>query len=572
MLNHIERHIKHAIGLLALIIIISLGFFLYAYRIGDIPPGLALDEVSHGYNAYSILLTGQDEYGKIFPISFRFFNAFAPPLYTYLTVPMIKLFGSGIASTRAVSVLSGTFVILIVFLLLKKLNVTSHKIIPYLGSLLYTISPWSIMYSRSGYEAMLSFFIYSIVILFIWVGFKKPLFLTIGIITASISIYASYTNKFLVPLLFLSLVIIFKNVFLEQRNRKFIILGLIGAFIIQIPNLLIINTQSFLVKGDLFYGDTLFAQYQKIKDIVPIFIGVPYVFLREFFSQYFTYFSLRSLFLDPDPFPVRSIPDLSVFYPWMFLPYLVGLYTAWLKRNLVNFKFLLLITFIAPLPAALTKDPFWTYRAIPLLLPLIILISIGMDRIFNIKTKVLLPVICILIFYSLIILWKGYFILLPNERGEAWQYGYRQLADRIKLNKNNKFVIDNTRRPQAYAELAFFLNLSPQELQSASNQEIKNDYYNDLQRYSDYSFENIEVRNIIWETDIYKKQILVGDSLTFSENQVKEHELTNIFQIKNFLGEIIFTGYSTNPLKKCMENRQLPPPVCLSILNSEITP
>ncbi|MFH0937370.1 MAG: hypothetical protein V1808_03680 [Candidatus Daviesbacteria bacterium] len=573
MLN-IKGLIKNIPQLFALISIISLGCFLYIYRIGDIPPGLALDEVTHGYNAYSILLTGKDEYGKMFPTSFRFFTAFTPPLYTYLTIPMVKIFGMNIVATRMTSVLSGIFAILIMFLLLKKLNVINYKITTYLGVLLYTISPWSIMYSRSGYEAMLSFLIYSLGILFIWIGFKKPLFLTIGIMVMSISIYASHTNKFLVPLLFLGLIIIFKNIFIEKRNIKFILLGLIGAFIIQIPNLLIINTQSFLAKGNLFYNDTLFAEFQKLKDVVPTFISVPYVFLREFFSQYLTYFSFRSLFLDPDPFQARSIPDLSVFYPWMFIPYLVGLYTAWIKRNMVNYKFLLLLAFIAPVPAALAKDPFWTYRAIPLLLPLIIFVSIGIDRILSVKIKIILSLICVLILYSLIILWKGYFILLPNERAEAWQFGYQQLAQEINLNKNDMFVIDNTRRPQAYLEIAFFLNLSPQQLQTAASQEIKNDYYNNTKIYTDYSFENIEIRAIAWKTDIYKNQILIGDNLTFSESQISEHELTNVFKIKNFLGDIIFAGYRTNPYKKCLQdkhNKKLLFPICNTLLNSGIS-
>lgn len=550
MFNYIKGNIRYIAGLVTLICIMSFGSFLYAYRIGDIPSGLALDEVSHGYNAYSILLTGKDEYGKSFPISFRFFNAFTPPLYTYLTVPVVRSLGLNITATRLVSVFSGILEILLVFLFLKSLKITKHTVIIYLGTLLYTISPWAVMYSRSGYEAMLSFLLYSIGVLFIWIGLKRPLFLTIGIIVMSISIYGGHTNKFLIPLLSLGLALIFRNVFLVQKNRKYIIWGLIGAFFVQIPNLLLINSKSFLVKENLFYSETLIAEYQKIKGFIPSFIGIPYVFLREFFSQYLTYFSLRSLFLDPDPFLPRSIPNLSVFYPWMFIPYLFGLHTAWTKRNLVNYKFLLLITFIAPIPAAFTKDPFWTYRALPLLLPLIILITIGIDKILSLRIKVLAIFTCILIIYSLVILWKGYFILLPRERAEAWQFGYQQLAQEILLNKNEKFVIDNTRTPQAYIELAFFLHLPPQQLQTAVNQDVKNDYYNNIKTYSDYSFVNIEVRGISWNTDVYKDQILVGDSLTFSENQIKEHKLTNVFQIKNFLGEIVFTGYRTNPLQK----------------------
>lgn len=550
-------------SLFIIAVILILGFFLYLYKIEDIPPGLEIDEVPNGYNAYSILRTGKDEFGKSFPIYFRFSASYSPPLYAYLTVPAISLLGLNITAARIVSGISGILSIIVIFLLLKNLNLTQNRFVIYLGALLYAISPWTIMYSRSGYEAMLSFLIYSLSVLFIWKGFKRPFYLTYGVITLSISVYASHANKFLFTLLLICLTIVFKNILLDKRTRKYFIAGLVGALIIQLPNISVIFTKSFFVKSSLFFNDAIFIEYQKIKDIIPIFIGVPYLYAREFLSQYLTYFSVRSLFLDPDPFQARSIPNLSVFYPWMFVPYLIGLFVTWKKRVQTNYKYLLLLAVTAPIPAAFTKDPFWTYRAIPLLLSSVIIITIGIDRISKLRLKLFIPLCCLIVIYSLILLWEGYFIFLPNEKANAWEYGYQNVAQEMMIYKDEHFVVDNSRNPLTYIQLAFYMKLNPETLQNAVGQEIQKNYYNNITINPNYSFKNFEVRPIFWEKDIYKNQILIGDRLTFSDQQIREHKLTRVFQIKDPLDNIVFEGYRTNPQEKCaydriMKNKQNP--------------
>ena len=51
--------------------IVLLAFFLRFYKVTEIPPSLNWDEVSIGYNAYSILKTGRDEWGVFLPIHFK---------------------------------------------------------------------------------------------------------------------------------------------------------------------------------------------------------------------------------------------------------------------------------------------------------------------------------------------------------------------------------------------------------------------------------------------------------------------------------------------------------------------
>ena len=244
----------------------------------------------------------------------------------------------------------------------------------------------------------------------------------------------------------------------------------------------------------------------------------------------------------------------------MIIPYFVGVYLLLKGRKKRSLKFILLLCLLAPLPAALAGDPFSTQRALPLLLPLIIVIALGTDRIIaKLKTKIWLPALAILISFSLLLLWRSYFVFLPNERAKAWGYGFRQLAEEIKKRPSDKFLIDQSRIKPAYIELTFFLKYPPEKFQKELDQTIKENYYTNTSFSENYSFGNIETRNINWEEDIYKEQILVGDELAISEGQAKEHFLTKVFEIRDPVDTIVFQGYKTDPKEKCAKTLNLNP-------------
>ena len=99
-------------------------------------------------------------------------------------------------------------------------------------------------------------------------------------------------------------------------------------------------------------------------------------------------------------------------------------------------------------------------------------------------------------------------------------------------------------------QLAFFMKFPPEEFQELRPY-VKNQYYDNPEFNFHYLFANLETRNIIWGEDIYKDQVLVGDSLTFSTSQIQEHFLKESFVIKDHLDRIIFVGYKTDPKEKC---------------------
>src|SRR5262249_11830786 len=66
-----------------LAVLVLLALVLRVWGLDWSPPGLDPDEVSIGYNAYSILRTGRDEYGVPWPLTFRAFGEFKRPAYIY---------------------------------------------------------------------------------------------------------------------------------------------------------------------------------------------------------------------------------------------------------------------------------------------------------------------------------------------------------------------------------------------------------------------------------------------------------------------------------------------------------
>jgi len=511
------RNIKFkALEIFLLAFIVLLGLFIYLYKLGEIPPGLYLDEAGTGYNAYSILKTGKDEYGKYFPMAMRLFGSYSPPFYIYFSVPVMAIFGLSVFSTRFISAISGAVAITIVFFIIKELKITKSRYAPLVATLFFAITPWAVFYSRMGYEQNLAFLFFSLSVLITQKSLNNPKLLAIAIPTMSLATYTDYSQRLLAPLLFAGIIIIYKDKLLVKKNIRPIIYGIIIAAIIQIPNLKMLFTSSFFTKTDHLYTDVVYSQAQKITHFLPSVIAVPLAFLREFLSKFTTYYSPRSLFFLPDSDLQRSIPELSVFYSWMLIPYTIGFYYLWRKRTSLSTRFIILLLIITPLPGALTREPFHIQRTLPLLLPLTLIISIGIDRFIKNKSiATWLPISIFLLTVSLITLWRSYFVLLPQERADIWGFGYPKLAEYIKNHPDKTFVIDQSERtgPKdiAYIQMAFYLNLPPEILQADQNPEIAGDYYNNIEYSFVHKFANIETKQIDWGESVYRDVIFVGD-------------------------------------------------------------
>lgn len=97
--------------------IVIIAFLLRFIDLGKVPNGLNVDEVAFGYNAYSIAKTARDENGKFLPLVFESYGDFKPPIYVYLTVIPVSIFGLNEFSVRFISALTGVLSVLVAYFL-----------------------------------------------------------------------------------------------------------------------------------------------------------------------------------------------------------------------------------------------------------------------------------------------------------------------------------------------------------------------------------------------------------------------------------------------------------------------
>ena len=79
------------------------------------PPSPSLDEVSIGYNAYSILTTGKDEYGYRLPLLLRAYDDWRPSMYVYIVIPFVKFMGLSSLAVRFPSIILSLFAVYLMF-------------------------------------------------------------------------------------------------------------------------------------------------------------------------------------------------------------------------------------------------------------------------------------------------------------------------------------------------------------------------------------------------------------------------------------------------------------------------
>lgn len=531
------RRTKQSVKIFLLAILVF-GVVLRFWKLGENPSGLYVDEAAIGYNAYSFLKTGLDEYGKAWPVFLRLFGAFSSPLYTYLTVIPVFVFDLSVFSARFLSAVAGSIAVLIIYLILNEFDFKHKRSVTLLTTFLYAFSPWAIFLSRMGTEGHLGFLFTAVAVLALLKTIKR----SSQVIVASIFLaLATYTYQ---PLRLTSILIIIAFVGLVWvRDRKigniFRPVNIVALLIFvcsQIPQVLLFSSPAFTFRAaGLVYTSGI--------------IG----WVREFLSQFFAYFSPKNLFILGDEDLQRSIPTLGVFYVWQVILYVIGLITLVKKSRDWKVKFIWILMMIFACVPALTRDPFSTVRSQGLLIPFMVVFAFALDvlqtRIGSLKTYIGVMVFSLA---SLVLLWRGYFVLLPFERAKIWNYGFSQLQSELANYSDQTIVIDQSRTIPIYEEMLFFGKFDPQTYQQSQSRAIVDNYYSDLNFDLSRKFANLEIRPIYWKGDICRKLILVGDDLAVSDQQAKEHNLSKLFEVYNPNRELVFRAWQTHPNKDCV--------------------
>jgi 4-amino-4-deoxy-L-arabinose transferase-like glycosyltransferase len=173
--------------------IITLCFTLRFWRVGSIPNGFYSDEAAFGYNAYSILKTGKDEYGAFLPVSLKSFGDYKASLYAYYLVPFVAVGGLNETSIRLGSVVLGVAIVILSYSV--SYEILKRRRISLLTSFALSISPLMIQFQRMQHENNLSFFLMLLGIYFFLRSLHKPILLFSSVFVFSLSIYSYHDTK-----------------------------------------------------------------------------------------------------------------------------------------------------------------------------------------------------------------------------------------------------------------------------------------------------------------------------------------------------------------------------------------
>lgn len=520
--------------ILTAIIIVSI--FLRFYNLSSVPPSASLDEASIGYNAYSILKTGSDEYGTKFPILLRAYDDWRPALYVYLVIPFVKFLGLNSLAVRLPSVILSVLTVIATYFLTKELFRKLKKFsIAEITAFLLAISPWHIYISRLGHEANagLAFIVFAILFFLKAINSeRKSLFLTLSSIFFTLALYTYQSEKVFVPLIILILGFIYRNSLI--KIKKELLVSLILGTILIIPIIVSTLTPEGLVR---FKGTSAFSEWYlqketadkilKYKNEENIFGQIinnrRLIPLKIFAENYFSHFNPKFLFSNSGDESFKA-PNFGLLYVWELPFLLIGiiyLLRTYDKKTKSLLSFWLLIAFIAP---SLTTGAPHAMRAFNVLPVPQIFTAVGIFWLINfIKENKISSYLLNFFYLSVIVViiyflgnfYREYFYTFPKNQSSSFQYSLNKSIQYVVKNEKlyNKIVFSNKDNLyQSYMFFLFYSKYDPYLYQKTGG--TRSGGFAQSHKFSKYEF-----RPIDWEKENKSKETLyVGNPLDFPPN------------------------------------------------------
>jgi 4-amino-4-deoxy-L-arabinose transferase-like glycosyltransferase len=449
-----------------LLLIIVLSIVLRFWKLSEVPPSLSWDEVAFGYNAWSILETGRDEYGTRFPMLFRSFDEYKLPGLVYLTVISEAIFGLNEIGVRFPSAFFGVLIVIVGYFLVREIK---GENIALLASFMLAINPWLINFSRQSFEANISLFFVILGTFFLIKTRKKAEYVYFVLISFVISTYFYYSSRLIVPLILL--IFFIKNSNFLHKNKKIIGYAVAFALILSIPLFsTFLHSRGYSrISQVVVTKDPTYNYNQEVYSRL-ILDNNNALWARLVFNRRFALFEtivtnyLKNL--SPEFIFVNGVGATGLLYMWE-LPFLL-LGVVYLFRQNYRWRYVLLVWFFAsPLAGALTKDQPNALRTL-IGAPIFVILSsfgiyIGWTYIRKFKKRniyILGLILTICLFFTRFLFL--YFSYYPKAKAIDFGDGYKQLANFLESEEriyDEIWVTGDYWRP--YIHLLFHLKYNP---------------------------------------------------------------------------------------------------------------
>ncbi len=468
--------------ILLLLGIILIASFLRIYQLNKIPPSLTWDETAWGYNAYSLGIDGKDEFGKFLPVKYlESFGDFKPPMYAYLDIIPIKVFGLSEFATRLPSALFGVLAVLLTYFLVRRIFWKEDKANTYalFSSFFLAISPWHILLSRAAFEANIaSFFIIFGVWAFLAGVQDKKYYLIFSAISFALSFYTFNTARVVSPILVLLLAVIFRKRLFEIK--KVIILSAIAGCLVVLPILGFLLTPQ---AGLRFKEVNIFSDAGVVKtsnleianDNNDIWSKIIHnrrlLFAAEYLKHYFDNLNPSFLFIKGDGNPKFSTQTVGQMYIWDIPFFVFGILFLFRKKE-KNWWLVPLWLLVGIIPAALARETPHALRIESSLPMFQILVAYGLVQFLELvksRKREITIFIFLLLFLNFVYFYHDYFSNYKYDYSMEWQYGYKQSIEYVKsVEKNYDYIQVTNYLGRPYIYYLFYTKTSPEDFRKTA--------------------------------------------------------------------------------------------------------
>lgn len=548
--------INKSLSIYLIIIFLTLtAAFLRFYSLTSNPPSLNIDEVSYGYNAYSILKTARDEYGTFLPITFKSVGDYKNPVLIYSMVPFIELFGLNELGVRFSTALIAVLSVPIFYLLFHSL--TKQIGVSVIATALLVISPWHIYYSRFASDHLVgtvllvlgAFLFYKMLEGgYVWV-FSSA-------ITLVLSLYTYHSQRLFIPLLILGLLFLNLKKLLIKKSQIIAFLLVVVVMSLPLVYLMLFGPDKARAAMVFITRDIEYTRYVSLdhlyrslpfEGISKLIFSPLQVFSGEnlllfFFGarKYLNYFEPSFLFYNGLNMTIPGTYGLGVLHlfelPWLLL----GIYEL-VRKKIHNWKLIILWILFGLLPASLTNNEQSAGRTLLILPMMLLLTAIGAVKFFALVKNMPSIYLRNFVFFLTIcvILWSlGNALLVfsvhfPKQRGEAFMEGTKEAVEYVLAHKDEykEIVFDSYRGIEApyivglpYMYILFYSQYDPylyQTLPKRSGKEL-------------WGWDKYTIRKIDWRVDRLRKDVLfIGSPWSLPEQDLGESMILKKIYLSN---------------------------------------
>lgn len=498
--------------------IVLFAALLRFWQLGRVPVSLYWDEAAMLVDLKSVTETGKDMHGRPwYQLIYPSYGDYKLPMYIWSATAASKVLGVSEFSQRLPSALAGVLTVIMAGYLAKLLlqSGTRTKYSPQFldqvqlwTMVVVAIIPWSVMFSRTGFEGHLgqALLTTSITMLTWLYQRQKYTFLWIAALPGVAATYSYFSVRFVWAIVYVLIVGLLSWQLWKASLRKkkavtlrriFVQLGWAFIGIVVFGLLLLpllrsplaadsdrfrLGTASVLNNDALIHESNLYRELAG-NTIVDRVLYHRYVLsLRELLRNYSDHLSVSFLFLNGDPNLRHGTGQFGIFL-LVLAPTMIAGWAVLTKRHPLLSSVLFSWWMVALLPASVPENTPHALRSLNALTPLAMVTGFGAAWIWQ-KISVLswgrialaVPLralIVLLLSASFAHFWWFYLNVYPSLSASDWQSGYKPLAEWVTTQPQDTEIFIDSFDDRWYLWLMAYGPYTPEAFQTWQSNDYK---------------------------------------------------------------------------------------------------